>query len=176
MIRSELALIDAYDAQIAAIELRLKRSARVDDPVTFGSVQSVPGSGPIRGLILLYEVDQIGRFPEVGNFLSCCMALPLGHRSHRPRCGPTTASKTKLADAAWTGNKPWPRDSILSADASRSRESSEIERFILRDRSGRHGEVSEPSLLRQRPLHRQVKRPDLVKAVWCRSHEGNTVS
>jgi hypothetical protein len=38
--------------------------------VTFGFLRSVPGIGPILGLILPYEIDQIARFPEVGNFLS----------------------------------------------------------------------------------------------------------
>ena len=30
----------------------------------------MPGIGPILGLVLLYEIDAIRRFPEVGNFLS----------------------------------------------------------------------------------------------------------
>jgi transposase len=70
MIQSDLALIDNYDAQIAKLELHLTRTAKVDDPVTFGFLRTVPGIGQILGLILLYEIDSIARFPEVGNFLS----------------------------------------------------------------------------------------------------------
>jgi transposase len=70
MIESDLALIDNYDAQIQTLETHLTRSAKVDDPVTFGFLKTVPGIGPILGLTLLYEIDQIDRFPEVGNFLS----------------------------------------------------------------------------------------------------------
>jgi transposase len=68
--QANLALIEAYDAQIAAVELHLVHTAKVDDPVTFAFLRTVPGIGPILGLTLLYEIDAIGRFPEVGNFLS----------------------------------------------------------------------------------------------------------
>src|SRR5262249_51264605 len=81
MIRSDLALIDNYDTQIAALELHLKRSAKIDDPVTYGFLQTTPGIGPILGLILLYEIDQIGRFPEVGNFLSYSRLVRCEHSS-----------------------------------------------------------------------------------------------
>jgi len=81
MIRSDLALIDNYDTQIAAIELHLQQSAKVDDPVTYGFLKTVPGIGHILGLILLYEIDQIARFPEVGNFLSYSRLVRCDHES-----------------------------------------------------------------------------------------------
>jgi transposase len=69
-VAADLQLIEAYDEQIAALERHLITSAKVDDPVTFGFLRSIPGIGPILGLVLLYEIDRITRFPEVGNFLS----------------------------------------------------------------------------------------------------------
>ena len=69
-VAANLNLITSYDQQIAAIELHLTRSAKVDDPATFGFLKSIPGIGPILGLVLLYEIDAIRRFPEVKNFLS----------------------------------------------------------------------------------------------------------
>lgn len=81
MIRSDLALIDNYDTQIAAIELHLQKSAKVDDPVTYGFLKTMPGIGPILGLILLYEIDAIARFPEVGNFLSYSRLVRCDHES-----------------------------------------------------------------------------------------------
>src|SRR5262249_60764902 len=95
MIRSDLALIDNYDTQIAALELHLKRSAKIDDPVTYGFLQTTPGIGPILGLILLYEIDQIGRFPEVGNFLSY---------SRLVRCEHSSAGKVKGSGPKKVGN------------------------------------------------------------------------
>lgn len=81
MIRSDLALIDNYDVQIQKLELHLTRSAKVDDPVTFGFLRTVPGIGPILGLILLYEIDSIARFPEAGNFLSYARLVRCEHSS-----------------------------------------------------------------------------------------------
>jgi len=79
--QANLNLIDAYDEQIAAIERHLVQNAKVDDPVTFGFLRSVPGIGPILGLILLYEIDRIDRFPEAGNFLSYSRLVRCAHES-----------------------------------------------------------------------------------------------
>jgi transposase len=94
-ITADLNLIDSYDQQIAELERHLIRSAKVDDPVTFGLLRSVPGIGPILGLILLYEIDQITRFPEVGNFLSY---------SRLVRCAHESAGKVKGSGGKKIGN------------------------------------------------------------------------
>jgi transposase len=80
-IAADLALIDGYDEQIAELERHLIKNARVDDPVTFGLLKTVPGIGPILGLILLYEIDTITRFPEVGHFLSYARLVRCSHES-----------------------------------------------------------------------------------------------
>jgi transposase len=80
-VSADLGLIDAYDTHIADLERHLIRHAKVDDPVTFGLLRTVPGIGPILGLILLYEVDQVGRFPEVGNLLSYSRLVRCTHES-----------------------------------------------------------------------------------------------
>lgn len=95
MIESDLALIDDYDRQIARLELHLTRTAKIDDPVTFGFLRTVPGIGPILGLILLYEIDQISRFPAVGNFLSY---------SRLVRCEHSSAGKVKGSGPKKVGN------------------------------------------------------------------------
>jgi transposase len=95
MIESDLALSDDYDRQIARLELHLTRSAKVDDPVTFQFLRTVPGIGPILGLILLYEIDAISRFPEVGNFLSY---------SRLVRCEHSSAGKVKGSGPKKIGN------------------------------------------------------------------------
>ena len=56
--------------------MHLVKSAKVDDPATFGFLRTVPGIGPILGLVMLYEIDPIRRFPEVGNFLSYSRLVP----------------------------------------------------------------------------------------------------
>ena len=94
-ITADLGLIDAYDKQIAELERHLVKNARVDDPVTFGQLRTVPGIGPILGLILLYEVDDIARFPEAGNFLSY---------SRLVRCAHVSAGKVKGTGGKKIGN------------------------------------------------------------------------
>jgi len=81
MVAADLALIDHYDERIAELERYLVAHAKVDDPVTFGLLRTVPGIGPILGLILLYEIDDIRRFPEAGNFLSYARLVRCQHSS-----------------------------------------------------------------------------------------------
>ncbi|MDB5306946.1 MAG: transposase of ISGsu4 [Gemmataceae bacterium] len=80
-IASDLNLIDSYDTQIAALEAHLVKSAKVDDPATFAFLRTVPGIGPILGLVRLYEVDAITRFAAVGNFLSYSRLVTCTHES-----------------------------------------------------------------------------------------------
>jgi transposase len=80
-ITTDLNLIESYDTQIAALETHLLKSAQVDDPATIGFLRTVPGIGQILGLVLLYEIDTIRRFPEVGNFLSYSRLVACTHES-----------------------------------------------------------------------------------------------
>ena len=95
MVAADLALIDHYDERIAELEGHLVKTARVDDPVTFGLLRTVPGIGPILGLTLLYEIDDIRRFPEAGNFLSY---------SRLVRCEHSSAGKVKGSGPKKVGN------------------------------------------------------------------------
>jgi transposase len=80
-VTADLALIDNYDERIHELESYLVKNAKVDDPVTFGLLRTIPGIGPILGLILLYEIDTIARFPEVGNLLSYSRLVRCEHES-----------------------------------------------------------------------------------------------
>ena len=81
MVAADLAMIDHDDGQIAELERHLVKNAKVDDPVTFGLLRTTPGIGPILGLTLLYEIDDIKRFPEAGNFLSYSRLVRCEHSS-----------------------------------------------------------------------------------------------
>jgi transposase len=94
-IRANLALIDSYDEQIDDLERVLLKQAKVDEPVIYQLLRTVPGVGKILGLILLYEIDEIARFPEVGNFLSY---------SRLVRCEHESAGKTKGSGGKKIGN------------------------------------------------------------------------
>jgi transposase len=80
-VRADLALVENYDAQIAALETHLVKSAKVDDPTTFAFLRTIPGVGPILGLVMLYEIDAIDRFPAVGHLLSYARLVTGTHES-----------------------------------------------------------------------------------------------
>lgn len=81
-IQADLALIDAYDTQIGELELYLQRHAKIDDGDTYHRLLSIPGVGKILALILLYEIQDIARFPDVGNFLSYARLVRGSHESN----------------------------------------------------------------------------------------------
>jgi transposase len=77
----DLAVIDCLDEQIAALELYLTRTAKVDDVQTYHRPRTIPGVGPVLALILLYEVHDIGRFAGCGQFLSYARLVRCSHES-----------------------------------------------------------------------------------------------
>ncbi len=87
MIDIDLALIDQYDTLLGQVELYLTRTAKVDDVHTFHRLRSVPGIGKILALVLLYEIHDVRRFPEVGNFLSYARLVRCAHESGGKRLG-----------------------------------------------------------------------------------------
>jgi transposase len=87
MIEIDLALIDQHDALLGDVELYLTRTAKVDDVHTFQRLRSVPGIGKILALVLLYEIHDIRRFPEVGNFLSYARLVRCAHESGGKKLG-----------------------------------------------------------------------------------------
>jgi transposase len=78
---ANLAVIDCLDEQIAALELYLTRTAKVDDVQTYHRLQTIPGVGKILALVLLYEVHDIKRFANVGQFLSYSRLVRCAHES-----------------------------------------------------------------------------------------------
>ena len=67
-ISADATLIDQYQTTIAELEKHLVKHAKVDDPKTYHLLQSLPGVGKVLGLVMLYEIQDIKRFPEDGNF------------------------------------------------------------------------------------------------------------
>jgi transposase len=80
-IQSDLRMIDVLDEEIRELELYLTRHAKVDDPQTYHLLKTVPGIGPILALILLYEIHDVTRFPEVSNFASYARLVRCEHES-----------------------------------------------------------------------------------------------
>jgi len=126
----DLALIDAYDKQIGALELYLTRTAKVDDPQAFHRLRSVPGIGKILALILLYEIHDIGRFPEVGQFLSYARLVRCTHESAGKKQG-TGGNKIGNAHLKWA---------FSEAACLFLRESEQAKKWLAR-REKKHGKA-----------------------------------
>jgi transposase len=99
-VEADLALIDAYDEQIRDLELYLTRSAKVDDPQAYARLRSIPGVGAVLSLILLYEIHEIRRFDEVGQFLSYARLVRCVHESAGKKQG-TGGHKIGNAHLKW---------------------------------------------------------------------------
>jgi transposase len=99
-VATDLALIDVYDAQIADLESYLSKTAKVDDAQAYHRPQAVPGIGKVLALVLLYEIHDIGRFPEVGQFLSYARLVRCAHESAGKKQG-TGGNKIGNAHLKW---------------------------------------------------------------------------
>ena len=83
----DLGLIDKLDELIAQAEGYLTRAAKVDDVQTYHRLRTIPGVGPILALVLLYEMHDLGRFEQVGQFLSYARLVRPEHESAGKKLG-----------------------------------------------------------------------------------------
>jgi len=80
-IETNLALVDEYDRLLSDLELHLTETAKVHDVHAFYRLRSVPGIGKILALVLLYEIQDIHRFPRVQDFVSYCRLVKCAKES-----------------------------------------------------------------------------------------------
>jgi transposase len=86
-IEVDVALIDHYDHLLGELELYLTRTAKGHDVQTFSRLQSVPGMGQILALVMLYEIQDIARFPRVQDSASYCRLVKCAKESAGKRHG-----------------------------------------------------------------------------------------
>jgi transposase len=99
-IEVDLAVIDFLDEKIADLERHLERTVKIENPQVYYLLQTIPGVGKILALVLLYEIHQIGRFPDVGDFLSYARLVRCMHESAGKRVG-TGGKKIGNAHLKW---------------------------------------------------------------------------
>ncbi len=80
-VAANMTMLDTYDVTIHELELYLESRAKVHDASSFYLLRTTPGIGKILSLTILYEIHQISRFPEVGNFLSYSRLVAGTHES-----------------------------------------------------------------------------------------------
>lgn len=99
-VQTDLTLLDHYDDLIADLERFLVRTAKVADVQTYHRLQTVPGIGKVLALVLLYEIHDVRRFPEVGQFLSYARLVRCAHESAGKQQG-TGGHKIGNAHLKW---------------------------------------------------------------------------
>lgn len=96
----DVARIDQYDQLLGEVEWYLTRSAKTDDVQTFARLQAVPGLGQILALVLLYEIQDIARFPRVHEFVSYCRLVTWAKESSGKKLG-TSGKKIGTGHLRW---------------------------------------------------------------------------
>jgi transposase len=88
-IEVDLALITHYDQLLTDLELSIVKAAKRHDANTLYLLQTVPGMGKILSLVLLYEIQDIDRFPRVQDFVPYCRLVKRAKESAGKRLGPS---------------------------------------------------------------------------------------
>jgi transposase len=100
MINADLAVIEAYDPIIAKMERDIVSMANHHDPVAYALIKSIPGIGKILGLVILYEIENIQRFPSMQDFASYCRLVKCSKESNGKKFG-SSGKKIGNAHLKW---------------------------------------------------------------------------
>jgi transposase len=99
-IEVDLALINHYDDLLRDVELSVLKTAKRHNANTLSLLRTVPGIGEILSLVLLYEIQDIQRFPRVQDFVSYCRLVKCARESAGKRYG-TSGAKIGNAYLKW---------------------------------------------------------------------------
>lgn len=86
-IELDLNLLDSYDQLLPRLEHQISLIAKAHDADSYFRLRSIPGIGRILGLVILYEIHDIHRFPTVQDFVSYCRLVKSAKESAGKRLG-----------------------------------------------------------------------------------------
>ena len=87
MVEVDLTMIDQYDALLGTVERYLEKIAVGHDPINFALLKGIHGVGRILALVILYEIEDIARFPRVQDFASYCRLVKPAKQSNGKNYG-----------------------------------------------------------------------------------------
>lgn len=99
-IELDLTLLDHYDQLLPRLEHEISLIAKNHDADSYFRIRSIPGIGRILGLVILYEIHDINRFPRVQDFVSYCRLVKSAKESGGKRMG-TLGKKIGNAHLKW---------------------------------------------------------------------------
>ncbi len=86
-IEADIRVLDTLHQVLLKLEQKVLEQARHHDPVALQLIRSVPGIGKILSLVVLYEIQDVRRFPKVGNFISYSRLVKCAHESAGKKSG-----------------------------------------------------------------------------------------
>lgn len=86
-VAANLEMIGTYDKVLAALEQDIIKSAMAHDPGAYALLKTIPGVGRIIALNMLYEIQDINRFPTVQDFASYCRLVKCAQESNGKKYG-----------------------------------------------------------------------------------------
>ena len=95
-----LKVIATYDVLLEDLERTILKLAKHHDLVSYALLQSVYGIGRIGALTILYEIENIKRFPRVQDFVSYARLVKCSHESNGKKYG-NGGSKIGNAHLKW---------------------------------------------------------------------------
>ena len=96
-VAANLDMIDAYDRVLTVLEQdNITTHAKAHDPTAYAFLLSIRGVGWINALNLLYEIEDISRFPRVQDFASYCRLVTCVRESNGKKYG---SSGRKIGNA-----------------------------------------------------------------------------
>lgn len=135
-VNADIYLMDGMEEAIKGLEAYIIRHAKGHDPRTYFRLQTVPGIGSILALVILYEVEDIGRFPTVQQFCSYARLVKCPKESAGKRYG-FSGGRIGNAHLKWA---------FSEATALFMRESEQAKRYVAR-MARKHGKGKAMSIL-----------------------------
>lgn len=93
-------MIETYDLILSHLERYIIKSANHHDPVSYALLKTIPGVGRILALLILYEIENIQRFPSVQNFASYSRLVKCAKESNGKKYG-SSGKKIGNAHLKW---------------------------------------------------------------------------
>lgn len=87
MVELDITVIEHRDGQLRVLEQDLAMKAKAHDAFTYHLLRSVPGIGRILSLVILYEIEDVGRFPTLGQFASYARLVKCAKESAGKKSG-----------------------------------------------------------------------------------------
>jgi len=87
MVQLDLDLIEHTEKTLDTLERDLERLTQQHAPVEIALLKSIPGVGRILGMVILYEIEDIARFPRSQDFASYCRLVKPAKESNGKKSG-----------------------------------------------------------------------------------------